>query len=404
MICKKNRKIESFKEAEIIFCSFSPVGLEDYITYFVDNFKKLIYLKWKFPHSKGKVNSEIIYYKEKKIISKEILFSLPNFSNQLFYFLFLPLNYLIYFLQVIFLLWKRKSEQKRIFVGVNHFCTFCGIILKKMGRVDFVIYRVTDFFPLPPGGPYRFLNRIFYVIDKFCLKNADDIWFTTEGHIIGREKYGYFDRKKYNYQIIPLGLNVGKFISRPITERNKYSLVYCGVISRYHLLDLLFEVIWELKKDFKNIKLNLIGSGPDEEYFKVLSQKMGLKKNVIFCGFVEDGEKFRNLMANNILGIALYKDEENFMRYTEPAKVKYYLSFGVPAIISDVPKIARELAEKRVSFSVNNNKAEITEVIRKFILNKNLEREYKENIKEFVKSIDINNLLETTFNNTFLKI
>jgi len=399
MTCKnKPKKIENYKESELVFCSFSPVGLDDYATYFINNFDKFVYLKWKFPHSRG--ISEITKYRKKEVISKRKLLSLPVFSNKFLYFLFLPLNYLIYFFQSLSVIWKRNSDS-RIFFGINYFCTFCGIILKKFDRVDFVIYRVMDFFPLPPSGPYRILNRVFYKIDKFCLENADSIWFTTEGHLVGREKYKYFDRSKHNYQIIPLGLDINKFISCPVDDENRYSLVYCGVISKYHLLDLLFDVMCDLRKDFKNIKLNLIGSGPDEDYFKDLSKKMNLQDNIVFHGFMNDGENFRNLMSHNILGIALYKDEENFMKYTEPAKVKYYLSFGVPAIISDVPKIAKELDEKRVSFAVSNNKEEIVAVVKKFIENKQLQQEYKENIKEFVRSVDVNSLLKNTFSNTF---
>jgi len=381
------------KKNSLLFCSFVPVGLENYVSYFINNFADFTYLRWKFPHSKGGVHSSLIHYRNQSKVSEKIIFSIPVFDNKFLYFLFLPLNYFIYLSQALILLRKRPERKKRIFMGVNYFCTLCGLILKKLGRVDFVIYRVMDFFPLPPAGIYRYLNRVFYIIDQFCLNNSNSIWFTTLGHIIGREKYGYFDRRKYNYRIIPLGIDVKKFISKPIDENNKLSLVYCGVISRYHLLDLLFSVILQLKKEFKKIKLNLIGSGPDEEYFKKLAKKLDLEKNIIFHGFVEKGEKFTKLMVNNILGVALYKDEENFMKYTEPAKVKYYLSFGIPTIASKVPAIVQELDKKRVCLAVNNKKDEIIKVIKRFILDKNLQKEYQANIKEFVKTIDINKLL-----------
>ena len=289
-------------------------------------------------------------------------------------------------------------------MGENYFCTFCGILLKKVGRVDVVIYRVMDFFPLPPGGLYRYLNRFFYVIDNFCLKNSDYIWFTTEGHIVGREKYGYFSRDEYKYRIIPLGLDSHKFISKPINEKNRYSLVYCGVISRYHMLDLLFEIIQDLKKDFANIQLNLIGSGPDETYFKELAKKMNLQDNILFHGFVEEGDRFKELMANNILGIAFYRNEENFMKYTEPAKVKHYLSFGVPALVSKVPLIASELDKKRICFAVNNEKKEIVKIVKRYILDSDLQQEYKANIREYVKTVDINKLLDDTIYATFKEL
>ena len=170
------------------------------------------------------------------------------------------------------------------------------------------------------------------------------------------------------------------------------------------MLGLLFEVIQELKKDFKNIKLNLIGSGPDEKYFKELAEKLNLHENIIFHGFVEEGDRFKELMANNILGVAFYRNEENFMKYTEPAKVKYYLSFGVPAVVSKVPLIAYELDEKRVCFAVNNEKAEIVKIVKRFILNVDLQEEYKANIREYVKTIDINELLDETISATFKEL
>lgn len=388
------------KKIKLIFCSFVPVGLEDYVLYFINNFDDFIYLKWKFPHSEGPSSSLTKYEKGEKLTEKN-LFSLATFQQKYLYFLMLPLNYLIYLHQALVLLSKQKKNNMVIFIGVNYFCTFCGILLKKMRRVDVVIYRVMDFFPLPPKGIYRYLNRIFYIIDKFCLKNSDFIWFTTEGHIIGREKYGYFNRNKYNYRILPLALNINNFVSKPIDEQNRHSLVYCGIISRYHMLDLLFEVIQDLKNDFSGIKLNIIGNGPDETYLKKLAKKMDLQTNVVFHGFVEEGDHFTTLMSDNILGVALYRNEENFMKYTEPAKVKYYLNFGIPAIVSKVPLVAKELDKKRVCFAVNNKKEEIVRTIKRFILDQYLQQEYKENIRKYVKTIDINKLLHEAIRNTF---
>jgi glycosyltransferase involved in cell wall biosynthesis len=204
--------------------------------------------------------------------------------------------------------------------------------------------------------------------------------------------------------MIPLGINTKKFVFKPVSQRNRYSLVYCGVISRYHMLDLLFEVIRELKNDFPNIKLNMIGSGPDEMYFKELSKDMNLEENILFYGFLEEGDVLTSIMVDNILGIALYRDEENYMKYTEPAKVKYYLMFGLPVIVSKVPPIAVELDEKKVCFAVSNDKEEIVYLIKKFIQDINLQEEYLTNICNYVKTVDINKLLDTALRKTFITL
>jgi hypothetical protein len=92
------------------------------------------------------------------------------------------------------------------------------------------------------------------------------------------------------------------------------------------------------------------------------------------------------------------------MKYTEPAKVKYYLSFGVPALVSKVPLIAYELDEKRVCFAVNNEKDEIEKTIKRFILDSDLQQEYKANIREYVQTVDINKLLGDTISATFKEL
>lgn len=388
------------KNLQFIFCSFFPVGLEDYVEFFKANFSEFVYLKWKFPHSRDKkAISALEYYRSGHLFKQKKLFSFSLAGSKL-YFLFLPINYLIYFWQSLFLLFIPKKDKKIVFMGINYFCAFCGIILKKLGKVDFVIYRVMDFFPLPPSGVYRILNRIFYLFDKFCLTNADSVWFTTKGHIIGREKYGYFDRKKFPYEIIPLAININKFLSLPVTKENQHSLVYCGVVSKYQMLDLVFEILQILKKEFTDIKFNLIGSGPDIDYYKKLAGDMNLEKNIIFHGFMEEGEKFSHLMADNALGVALYKDEENYMKYTEPAKVKYYLNFGIPAIVSKVPKIAEELDKIKASFAVNNKAEEIAEVIRKYFKSEKMQKEYRDNIKKFAQTVEVNKLLQEKLEKT----
>lgn len=382
---------------ELIFCSFDPVGLNDYVDYFAQVFYDFTYLRWKFPHSRSSVKSAVITYSGGKKTGQKDLPSPYVFTHTLLYFLFLPVSYFHYVIHTTITLWPRRTDKKRIFMGVNYFCTFCGLVLKKMGRVDFVIYRVMDFFPLPTKGIYRVVNRIFFLIDKYCINRVDEIWFTTMGHIEGREKYGYFDRKKYNYKLIPLGMDTRKFVCLPAEKVDGNALVYCGVISKYHLLDILFETIFLLKKSHPHVVLHIIGNGPDESYFKKLAGEMNMKKNVIFHGYIKEGGKLTDLVSGSLAGIALYKDVEDFMKYTEPAKVKYYLNFGIPAIVSKVPLIAKQLHEQKVSFAVNNNPEEIAAIVNKLAKDQKLLQLYKNNIKKLVKELDIKILLSKLF-------
>lgn len=378
-----------------IFLSFSPVGLDDYVAYFRRKFRHFTYLRWRFPHSLSGAGSKLIRYKDGHEASVKEIGDLPVLKNRFMYFITLPFHYLLYLLQALWCLGRRADKSHlRVLMGVNYYCAFCGIILKKLGAIDVVIYRVMDFFPLPDSGPYRYLNRLFYKFDRFCLSHSDEVWFTTEGHIIGREKYGYFSRKERPYQLIPLGVNASEYLEVRLSDQGKRSLVYCGVVSKYHMLDMLFEVVDILQKKLPDIRLNIIGTGPDFLHYRNLCKAKGLDGRVIFHGFLEEGEEFRRIIADNALGIAFYRNEENFMKYTEPAKVKYYLNFGVPAVVSNVPRIAQELDAKGVAIAVPNDKDVIAERISGFLNNEVGQIKCRSLINQYIWEIDIHHMLD----------
>lgn len=379
--------------------SFSPVGLDDYVTYFRRKFKNFIYFRWRFPHSSNGASGKLIHYENEDEISVKNLDNLPIVKNRILYFATLPFHYFFYLLQALWYLRRRSNDKSyRVLMGVNYYCTFCGLLLKKLGAIDAVIYRVMDFFPLPPSGPYRFFNWLFYKFDRFCLTHSDEVWFTTEGHIIGREKYGYFDRNERRYRLIPLGVNASEYVDLPLSIKGKHSLVYCGVVSSYHMLDVLFDLVDRLRYNFSDIRLNIIGDGPDLPRYKALCNALMLSDRVIFHGFLEEGEKFRRIMCDNALGIAFYRDEENFMKYTEPAKVKYYLNFGVPALVSKVPRIAVELETQGVAIAVSNDIEIIVKQVSEFLRDQTVQDKYRYRISEYVKEIDIFHMLDDLVN------
>jgi glycosyltransferase involved in cell wall biosynthesis len=166
------------------------------------------------------------------------------------------------------------------------------------------------------------------------------------------------------------------------------------------MLELAFEAIKVLSKKYKDLKLKIIGSGPDINYYKKLAVDMKITNNVIFFGFMKNGIEFNKLMSTSNLGLAFYKDEEDYIRYTEPAKIKYYFSFGIPAIVSDVPATVNELKEKKLAFIVKNNSNNIAKTIDEYFLNEKMQKIYKTNVKKYLKEIDINKILDESFRKT----
>jgi len=80
------------------------------------------------------------------------------------------------------------------------------------------------------------------------------------------------------------------------------------------------------------------------------------------------------------LGIAPYVDsEDNYVRYTDPGKVKAYLAAGLPLIITRVPAIALEIKRRKCGVVINYNKHQLADAVVKLLSNKTTLINYRKN-------------------------
>ncbi|EPY6471953.1 glycosyltransferase family 4 protein [Clostridium sporogenes] len=76
------------------------------------------------------------------------------------------------------------------------------------------------------------------------------------------------------------------------------------MIARMHPIknhNLLIEAFYKLKKEYKNIKLILLGDGVEEENLKGKVDKLNLNDNIIFLGFKENIEDYIRISDMSIL-------------------------------------------------------------------------------------------------------
>jgi glycosyltransferase involved in cell wall biosynthesis len=107
-------------------------------------------------------------------------------------------------------------------------------------------------------------------------------------------------------------------------------------------------------KFFPDIRLEIIGSGPDEAYFKKRAQKTSLPTR--FYGFVPSKTKVAKILAKCTIAIALYLPEKsNVSNYTDNSKIKDYLSLGLPTITTNIPS-AEEVKKERAGIIINYQK------------------------------------------------
>ncbi len=164
-----------------------------------------------------------------------------------------------------------------------------------------------------------------------------------------------------------------------IFEREKAEifgdLLYVGRFSEEKNVQILIRALGKLKNDFPKIKLNLVGSGPEEEKLKKIVKRFGLKKNVQFLGHLKREEIFSLYQTHKILVL--------------PSKIESLGLVIVEALSQNLVPIARktygpkEVLNNEIFF-FDGNENELYEKIKDVLRNYD---EYKNIIFEIKKEV-----------------
>ena len=135
-----------------------------------------------------------------------------------------------------------------------------------------------------------------YMTKFYCDRTINELIVPT------KKAYDLF-KEKYNVQrnihIIPTGIEVERFYRKNVNEKkvnelkkqynikkNDFTLIFVGRIAEEKNVPYLIDVMSDIIKKKSNIKLLIIGDGPDKEKYEKYSIKKNTSKNVIFTGKV----------------------------------------------------------------------------------------------------------------------
>jgi len=90
-----------------------------------------------------------------------------------------------------------------------------------------------------------------------------------------------------------------KEIKKASNSKEKFDILYVGRLNHQKNLCLLINACAILKKDLPNIKIGIIGDGPDKNQLVNLAKRNRLTKNIIFKGFVRESEKVYGFMKSS---------------------------------------------------------------------------------------------------------
>lgn len=184
-----------------------------------------------------------------------------------------------------------------------------------------------------------------------------------------------------NPVMIHNGVDIKRF--RPVETRNAYlrsshdindnDIVIGQIGSLIHRkgVDLLLESFAVLSRNFSNLKLVIVGDGPDKDELTKLSCKLGVAERVSFVGNVENTEDY----YSHLFDINVLASREEAL----PLTVLEAAACGLPNVISRVGGV-HEIIEDGINGYLfeKENVTELSEKLTLLIKNENLRKTFGE--------------------------
>ena len=257
----------------------------------------------------------------------------------------------------------KKLKKKCI---ITYHETWVGKWLKNNGILTGIPYEIFE----------RFLLKLKY--DKIISVSN----FTKKGLI----KRGI---KKENVFVVPNGVDLDFFKRIKVKKYTNPTVCVINRLTKNKKVDDVINALSILKKDFPNVKLKIIGKGPEMKNLRKLSKKLGLEKNIDFLGFVKKNEDVvKTLKSSDVFCSASIV--EGFGMVVVEA-----MASNVPYVCSDIEpfKEVTENGKGGLIFKKEDYK-DLAEKIKTLLKNKKLYDKKVKEEKEFVKKYDWNNIVK----------
>lgn len=349
------------KRQSIVYVNFTPYdNTGKILDFIISNFSLVLHFSYDHLRLKNGRRSRLMLYKNKKIIFQKDLIWLR--TNSWLLFPSLPLVALAIFLQTMWYTHRLKNIYGPFhhYLSVNAYTAWIGNCMRNLGFVRKTIYWVWDYYPVNyPDWRLKLIRILYWQFDKPSRSSSNRVLFLNKNLQLTRD----VERKN---NIVPMGTDPSRKNISADAASDDITIGYLGMLKKSQGLDLLFDNLESLKKTIPKLRIEIIGSGPDEEYFNARSRKHAAM--VTMYGFVENDRDVKEIMKHWSVGLATYIPfawSEHY--WTDPSKIKAYLSAGIPVLMTNVPSFASEIQQYQAGFVINYDQGELMRGIHQII-------------------------------------
>jgi len=282
-----------------------------------------------------------------------------------------------------------------LFVGAGNLNAFCGVLLKRVGKVRQVAYYVIDY--IPDRYPNRLKNWLYNYLEKLAARHSDVTWNYSQVMIDRREqRWG----KIFRNQIVTPHGATPRYQDKVWEEKPEYlDIAYFGFVHREQGCELVLACLPALRAVLPGVRFRLVGHcEPDYlEELHAKSRNLGVADIVTFLGMVPDHKEVEKALLHCAVGVATYRDTHGFIRNTDPGKVKTYLACGLPVIMTDVGTMAKLIKETDAGVIIPYDKQACEEALLKVLNDPQRLRRMSENAGRLSERYSWTAIFQTAF-------
>lgn len=282
----------------------------------------------------------------------------------------------------------KYGKKTKVLIGIDPVNAISGVIAKKLGLLKRVFFYTADYAVRRFDNPV--LNSLYHLLDRFALRNSDEVWNVSSRIYDLRLNQGVNPEKNF---FIPNTPEFSKIPNFPEGKINKHDLVIVSNITKAINYPRIIRATKNLSRKFRDIRLLIIGTGDYQKELEKLVGKLKLSNRVIFLGRRKHNEVLK-ILAGSGVGIAIYRKEYPWTEFGDSMKAREYLACGLPVVISDVVSTADDIRNFNAGFVLTKGAKNFEEVVEKVFFDEKLYSTLRKNAISLAKKYDFTSLME----------
>lgn len=329
-------------------------------------------------------------------------FDMPGFhlKGESFLFTLVLGFYFLSFFKNFFTAYRKLGIKFDLFIGVQVWSTFLGILLKKMGKVDRVIYYSIDYYKPTTRFGSRIESFVFRQLDGFCCRNADMIWDLAPHFRQDRKEdsgIDYGDKEIY----VQLTYSESLLMNRSLDDIDRHSAAFIGTLESEQGWEVFINSIPILLQTYPDFKVHIFGDGSYRPAIVKLIEQAGVQNSVIMHGFINDELELLKQLSRCAVGIAPYLPHKAEYAGLDSGKPKLYALVGLPIIMTRTEYIESQFQKSKTGKTFQYDPKSLAETVIEVVSNDEKLKEYKNNASQFARRFTSESVFPEALEKTF---